>query len=296
MFIYKRSEDRKMHNIVKYIKILYILQVILLFIIMIYRLVGKYVFHKLKLNINTDFIILFLVILMIVNGYLVMRDVIQLKKWKERIKLREEAYSYIEKLNRDLRMQRHDFLNHIQIIYSLMELEEYNECVEYLNKIYEHIGKLNKNIKTDKVAINALLQAKSNEADKLHIQYQVIITTRLSNLIIPEWELCRCLGNLIDNAFRATIEYNGNRNISIMIEEDLVSYQLSVHNVGNPIKIEYIDKLFEEGFTTKEKNNQEHGIGLYIVKDILDKYNSNIDIKRIDDKTVFTIRIPKEKV
>jgi sensor histidine kinase regulating citrate/malate metabolism len=233
---------------------------------------------------------------MIVNGYLVMRDVIQLKKWKERIKLREEAYSYIEKLNRDLRMQRHDFLNHIQIIYSLMELEEYNECVEYLNKIYEHIGKLNKNIKTDKVAINALLQAKSNEADKLHIQYQVIITTRLSNLIIPEWELCRCLGNLIDNAFRATIEYNGNRNISIMIEEDLVSYQLSVHNVGNPIKIEYIDKLFEEGFTTKEKNNQEHGIGLYIVKDILDKYNSNIDIKRIDDKTVFTIRIPKEKV
>ena len=37
----------------------------------------------------------------------------------------EEALSMLEQQQATLRAQRHDFMNHIQVVYSLLELEEY---------------------------------------------------------------------------------------------------------------------------------------------------------------------------
>lgn len=290
----KKKDGNKIFKILLYIKVLYVIQVIILLIIILYRLYGRYAFAKWNVSINVDSILLFLSMLMLINGYLVIKDVVDIKKWKERFKMREEAYDYIQKLNLDLRMQRHDFLNHIQIIYSLMELEEYNECMDYLNKLYGHIGTLSENIKTDKIAINALLQAKANEAEKLHIDYHVAIRTRLSGLIIPEWEICRCLGNLIDNAFTATLQCNEQKEVHIEIEENLLEYIISVTNSGDEIEETVIYKIFESGFTTKVNDNREHGMGLYIVKNIMNQYESHITIDRLEGKTVFAMRIPKD--
>ena len=68
-------------------------------------------------------------------------------------------------LNDKLRMDRHDYLNHLQIIYGLMELEEYDEMNSYLRKVYKELLKTGKAVKTSKPAINALLAAKMAEAE-----------------------------------------------------------------------------------------------------------------------------------
>ena len=44
----------------------------------------------------------------------------------------EEAYSQLEDLNREMRAQRHDFMNHIQVVYSLIEMNEPGELLDPL--------------------------------------------------------------------------------------------------------------------------------------------------------------------
>ena len=51
------------------------------------------------------------------------------------------SYRDLERLNSDLRAQRHDYLNHLQVVYGLMELEEYDELKTYLAPIYKGMMK-----------------------------------------------------------------------------------------------------------------------------------------------------------
>lgn len=114
-----------------------------------------------------------------------------------------ESMNDLENLNRRLREQRHDYLNQLQIVYGLLELEEYEEAQEYLKPVFKDIMKVNRALKTAQPAVNALLQAKMETAEKQGIDFYLEVGTQLSNLSIEPWELCKVLGNLIDNAITA---------------------------------------------------------------------------------------------
>ena len=91
------------------------------------------------------------------------------------------------KLNDKLRMDRHDYLNHLQIVYGLMELEEYEEMNAYLRKFYKELLKTGKAVKTSKPAINALLAAKSAEAEAKGIEFLIEVKSDLKKLGIEDW-------------------------------------------------------------------------------------------------------------
>lgn len=94
-----------------------------------------------------------------------------------------DTIRYLEDFNKTLRSQRHDYLNHIQVIYSLMELEEFNEARSYIEPVYKDIVRISKALKTSKPAVNALLQAKLQVAEKNNIDMELEIKSNLNNLI-----------------------------------------------------------------------------------------------------------------
>ena len=79
----------------------------------------------------------------------------------------EDSIHNLERLNAKLRTQRHDYLNHFQVIYGLMELEEYGEAKKYLAPVFKDIMKVSKALKTSQPAVNALLQVKMEAAERL---------------------------------------------------------------------------------------------------------------------------------
>ena len=109
----------------------------------------------------------------------------------------------MESLNNTLRAQRHDFLNHLQVVYSLMEMEEYGEANAYIEKVYGAITAVSRVMKTANPAINALLQVKLSACDKAGVQAEVNIQSAWKDLPVPGWEMCKVLSNLIDNALDA---------------------------------------------------------------------------------------------
>ena len=77
----------------------------------------------------------------------------------------EEAYAQLEDLNREMRAQRHDFMNHIQVVYSLIEMNEPGEAMAYMDKIYGDMQRVSRMMRTACPAVNALIQAKVVEAE-----------------------------------------------------------------------------------------------------------------------------------
>ena len=198
-----------------------------------------------------------------------------------------ENIDNLGKLNDKLRMDRHDYLNQLQIVYGLMELEEYEEMNSYLRKIHKEFLKTGKAIKTSKPAVNALLAAKSAEADAKGIEFLIEVKSDLKNLNMEDWELCKVLSNLIDNAVQALEDSTKEeKRIRINITETPEKYIFDVEDNGPMIPENLREKIFKKGFSTKK--GEGHGMGLVIVMEITGKNGGNIDMRSDENETVFT--------
>lgn len=204
----------------------------------------------------------------------------------------EEAYSQLEELNRQLREQRHDFKNHLQVVYSLTEMGAHDDAMEYVQRIYEDVQALGSRIRTASPAVNALLSAKQADCEENGIHFEVGIQSDWDDIPLPGWELCRILGNLIDNAVDAMAEAGtASPAIHIAISEDIRCWHLSVENNGPEIPREHRFDIFQAGFTTKSEG---HGNGLNIVRGLLRKYGGEISVHSDSKRTRFDCAIPKK--
>lgn len=203
----------------------------------------------------------------------------------------DESIKDLEELNTKLRAERHDYLNHFQVIYGLMELEEYEEAQKYLEPVFKDILKVSKALKTAQPAINALLQAKIETSEKLGIDLYLEIQTDLKNLLLEPWNLCKVLANIIDNSIAAVSINGGNKSIHIEMREDSCWYEFAIYNNGPQITDEQMKSLFRQGYTTKSDTG--HGMGLFIVSKIVEENKGTIGVESDENKTTFVLKLPK---
>ena len=203
-----------------------------------------------------------------------------------------ESYNSIQELNGQLRSQRHDYLNHLQVVYGMLELEEYEELHEYLAPIYKYMMKIGKAIKTSIPAVNALLMAKMGTAEAENIDFYVEVKSDLKKLKVEPWELCKVLSNLIDNAITALKEKEEDKKMVLDINEGRDFYEFVVSDNGPPVLEEYKNVIFKQGFSTKQ--GEGHGMGLYIVAGILKENHGSIQVDSCEDETSFTVKFAKE--
>ncbi len=203
-----------------------------------------------------------------------------------------EAMKNLEELNTTLRAQRHDYLNHLQVVYGLIELEEYEEAKKYMEPVFNEIIKVSRALKTAEPAINALLQAKLQAADKNKVYMTLNIKTDLKHLKIEPWELCKVLANIIDNGITALLLKASERHLIVDIKEEGDYYLFTISNNGPIIASNQLEQIFKPGYTTKE--GADHGMGLYIVERIIESSGGTIDVTSSAEKTSFYIQLPKE--
>lgn len=203
-----------------------------------------------------------------------------------------ESIHNLEELNTTLRSQRHDYLNHIQVIYGLMELNEYEEAKKYLNPVFKDIMKVSKALRTDQPAINALLQAKILMAQKNDIDLYLEVRSDLRDIGIEPWNLCKILANIIDNGISALEKLQGEKKLIIEIGETEKDYHFTLYNNGPQIPQNLLGEIFKQGFTTKKENG--HGMGLFIVEQLLKEGGGTIAVSSSVHKTEFIITIPKK--
>lgn len=195
----------------------------------------------------------------------------------------------MDALNLKLRAQRHDFLNHLQVVYSLLEMGESNEAADYLETIYNQLKSVSKVLRTRVTAFNALLQVKNAACEEKGIALEMDIRSTLDGLTVPAWELCCIIGNLMDNAMDAVGGMRDGR-IWLNVREDLHNFYFTVRNNGAPVPEELRQSIFEPGVSTK---GEGRGMGLSIVRQTLAEFGGTIALED-GGETAFTVTVPKE--
>lgn len=220
------------------------------------------------------------------------REALNADRIAEQSQMLEDAYRQLEDLNGTLRRQRHDFMNHLQVVFSLLELNDPDEAMKYVESVYGDIKKTGSVLKTAVPAVNALIAAKRQDCEERGIALDLRIGSGWQALPLPAWEMCRVLGNLIDNARDALLEdtENGDKRILLVIDETPGAFTFRVENNGPAIPAHQRQSIFQMGFTTKSDG---HGSGLAIVRQIMKSCGGSIDVESSPESTAFFGSVPK---
>ena len=221
------------------------------------------------------------------------REALNAGRIVEQAEMLEEANRQMEALNGTLRKQRHDFMNHLQVVFSLLELNDPDEAMKYVESVYGDIQRAGSALKTAIPAVNALIAAKRQDCEAQGIALALHIHSGWQGLPVPGWEMCRVLGNLIDNAREALLAdpRQTDRRIDLTIDETPGAYTFRVGNNGPAIPPQLHRSIFQMGFTTKSDG---HGSGLSIVEEIIRSYGGEIRVESSESETTFIGSIPKE--
>ena len=201
----------------------------------------------------------------------------------------QDAYAQLEDLNGTLRAQRHDFMNHLQVVFSLLELEEYKEASDYIERVYGDIRRVSRTLKTAHPAINALLAAKVGDCEARGVHVDLQIESPWAGLPVESWEMCRVLGNLIDNAMDAMKDAPEPR-LLIRLSESVQSYTFVIANNGPMIQPSIAERIFQRGFSTK---GEGRGMGLSIVRGIMESGGGRLTLASDERETRFEGTLPK---
>ncbi|WP_252246638.1 ATP-binding protein [Clostridium sp. ZBS4] len=166
-------------------------------------------------------------------------------------------------------------------------------CMKRIDKIGEKLKSIiNKNNVEDDFKLNENNNLINNIVKKIKSEdINIIIEDEgsINNAKITEIELYRIISNIVNNAVKAM---NGS-GILIIKTYDIKDYIIIIiENNGPKIEEENICKIFEAGFTTKNNIEKNHGYGLSIVKELIEKCGGNINLTSNDISTKFKIKLP----
>jgi sensor histidine kinase regulating citrate/malate metabolism len=213
---------------------------------------------------------------------------IKLKDTMVKLKESNEIISF-------LRLHKHDFFNHLQVIRGLAQIKNTERIMSYIDST---IGKVANTYKIANIAIPEIavvIMQKAGEASNKLIKTDVEINTDLGYLNGDPMDYSQILFNLLDNAITALEnDQNFDKKLGIIIDEDDEKYYFIIENNFPIIPSDIQTKIFDKGFTTKKDG--EGGMGLYIVKSLVEKYKGTIEVISEEDLgTSFEVAIPKSQ-
>ncbi|MFW6269945.1 MAG: sensor histidine kinase [Bacillota bacterium] len=242
--------------------------------------------------INNGVIIIFTVLLLFLFNRL-----LKLFKYEHKKIIQEVKEEVSLKLDQELKKHMHDIKNHLGTLNMMLQMNKINRAKKYLRGIIDNVSTIQQNIQTGQEGINALLYSKINQAHQNSINLEVEVVKPISNLNIPEWDINRIIGNLIDNAIEAVKKLDDTRKIKILLEGTKIKNLIKVNTYGVVIPDEVEQQIFKKGYTSK--NEKGHGLGLHICQQLVENYQGKIYIEKSDKPpiTSFTVELPKgEKI
>jgi two-component system sensor histidine kinase AgrC len=221
------------------------------------------------------------------------KQTINLAHKESQYEVQAEYIKTLDDLFTSVRAQRHDLINHLQTLSGFIQLGDPAAAQEYLQEL------LGETLFTPEVIIqgapglSALLYIKQGKAAAESIEFRLNISGKLTDINVPPFELNRILGNIINNAFDhvQTLDVD-QRLVQVDIDQDEKGYYFRIANSGT-LNQETRTRIFDQGFSTK-KDNQHSGLGLFIVKSLVQKHNGSIVVDNSDDMVTFTVFFPRK--
>ncbi len=126
-----------------------------------------------------------------------------------------------------------------------------------------------------------------------HINFQTHFPKKIPNTYYDRDKLEKIVVNLLSNAIKFTPEHG---KVSVWIEESGDVVKISISDTGSGMKGDEVDKIFDRFYQTEEHQDQGTGIGLALVKELVELYRGQISVDSTEEKgTVFKVILPFKK-
>jgi sensor histidine kinase YesM len=173
-------------------------------------------------------------------------------------------------ISAEIKQAEHDVKHHILSALTLLENDNAEQAEVYLRKLYgSYEAKVFNYITIDNSLINGILNFKISRCHKSGIDIKCDIRGDFEPFDVMD--LCVLLCNLLDNAIEAAIKTTDPRIILTIKNND--SYLCIL--VKNHIEISVLAE--NKDLKTTKSDGKKHGIGLYSVKQIVEKYDGIIN-------------------
>lgn len=194
----------------------------------------------------------------------------------------------LEIKNNDLRKIKHDYGAQISYLYGLCLMNREDDLKRSLKDIINNNEATPTAVEVNKNHKSLLSRALKPAID---IGIHVIIEEKcdFSLTSMDEMELYRIISNIANNAINAM---SGEGIIIAKTYEYLDNVVIKVENNGPKIEKHHLSEIFNIGFTTKDNNDDGHGYGLSIVKELVESHQGKINVKSTDRATTFKIVLP----
>jgi hypothetical protein len=127
----------------------------------------------------------------------------------------------LEKLLDAIQVQRHDFLNHLQVISGLLQMNKVERVRDYLNQVCMEMVKYSKTARVAMPELTAALIIAINDAAMYQIELELSVTSDLSECTVPGSVVGEVLGLCLDSAFEImSAPEIENRRIEVVLSEN----------------------------------------------------------------------------
>ena len=193
-----------------------------------------------------------------------------------------------------LRAQTHEFMNKMHVIMGLIEMKAYDELKTFTKEVaYNRQSEVSYIVTRMKdITLAGFILGKISRSRELDIDFSLSDESELRNeLEVPSvHDLVLIVGNIVENAFDALANFDGERIVSLSILDFDKEIVITVEDSGPGMDEEVLKNIFTRGYSSKGKG---HGYGLYLVKQSIDNLEGSIDVESVEgDGTTFTVRLP----
>lgn len=259
------------NNYLKYILFIILITTLNIILIIVYSKID----YKMLMVINTIFAIIYCCII-----YYAINKSIENQKFKNENRILLSNLNEYEKMLDYQRINNHENKNQLLVIKSMVEKND-EKALDYIDEIIKEKREDNEVIYTKAKRIpsgglQGLIYQKMLLMQENNIEVILDVSTQVRRIDLANisskmnYDICRIVGIIVDNAIEETIKFNKkDREIIISMYVD----DLFFIEVSNRIKENIdINKINEKGYTTKEEG---HGYGLNLLRKIVNE-NDNI--------------------
>lgn len=167
----------------------------------------------------------------------------------------------------EFRKVKHDYANLISAAKGFIEIGKPEKALEILQRTNDDITGLSRFSLCSNETVNTIIYMKKQEAEKNGIKVKAEVEEHYP-LNVDDYDFCRVLGNIIDNAVNALKKFEGEKlfKLSIEIDEDFVRIKGE-----NP---------FDAAKAKRKRRSKDHGHGTIIIKDIASKYDGSYNVRQ----------------
>lgn len=246
---------------------------------------------------NTVFVVTAVPLLGISTGEQVLGAVITFRK-KSVVEEMANQLTGFKNYVTALRAQTHEFMNKMHVIMGLIDMKAYDELKNYTQEIaYNRQSEVSYIVTRLKdITLSGFILGKISRSRELDIDFRLTEESELhSELDVPSvHDIVLIAGNLIENAFDALKNFNGERIVNLSILDFDKEIVIVVEDSGPGMSEVTKQKIYERGFSTKDDSGR--GFGLFLAKQSVDSLNGTIIVESaLGEGTTFTVRLPVKK-